>query len=336
MSVRIASLPEPRRFVHQDLILCGTTTTFATISWAIKYFLLSKYDSPITKIPYVISAVLGWSAAQHAFNAFKFYRKRRYLAAPLLHPTINKNEKAFQEAFRSIERNSAYPLMFVNEKNQPSEEQKKDYFRKALSYGTCAGEAITLLKLVAEHPSTSCSELLESLNQENRIINIFRFQMLHIMHSRLEALQEALIEIRQRPYAPNGVTQMLQFMVGSIRSLNDELHPAGTFTTKPFEITQPISVYLAQLDAFIRSQPVAQPICGRVYLATNAVFGNGQFIAGHEIFFQCDQGHYRFYDPINPGEGFYDKYPDKNCFIEALRSQLMEDVGRNASVRFAT
>lgn len=332
-----ASLPAPRIFVHQDLILFGKTSAVVVASLACKRFFLPTNDSWLGHLPYAIAGMAGWSACQHAYKAIKFYQKRRNLTAPALLLTVKKNEQAFERAFRAIQSHRSYNDIFdPRDPQQATEIFRKDFFRSAIGYGTCAGQADMLLKLIKENPTASSSDLLKSLNEESRIQVIFYRQMMYWVKSRVESLVEAFdTTSRIVPFELREASSLMSKMYQeSLSAINKELNPQGELTTKPFSITQSNKYYLEQLDSYLSVQPHDQRI-GQVHVETNARLADGLFRAGHTLFFQCTPGCYRFYDPINPAEGFYEKYSDKESFIEALRSQLIEYVGPEAKVRFA-
>lgn len=336
----IALLPAARMFVHKDLILCGTTSAIALASLASKSFFLSTNDSWLGKIPYAIARVAGWNASQYAYKAIKFYQKRRYLTAPALLLTIQKNEQAFERAFRDIQSQHSYKDIFdPRDPQQATEQFRKDFFRSAIGYGTCAGQADMLLKLVTENPRASSSDLLKSLNEESRIQDIFYRQMLQWIKARVASLAEAFEENSR--IAPSEDLRMEWGLLSEIyhrklAAIKKELYPQDRLTTQPFSITQSSTYYLEQLDSYLSTQPQDQ-LFGQVQVLTNTTLddglGDGRLLSGHTLFFQCAPGCYRFYEPFNHTDGFYD-YPDKESFIEALRSQLIEDVGPGAMVRF--
>jgi len=339
MSVRLnASLPEQRQFVHQDLMVCGVTLTFAVASLALKRMFLSTHNSWLGQIPSFLASWAGWNACQQAYKAINFYQKRRQLTAPALHLSLQKNEQAFENAFRDIQFHRSYHDVFdPRDPQQATERFRKTFFRDLIAHGTCAGQADMLLEFAKEAPNISSLDLLKRINQENRIQNIFYRQMMYGIRSRLESLVEAFheasISIELSTYQKEAAKLMLEEYQSSLLETNKKLHPQVETTTELFSITQPSKFYLEKLENYLSRQPSHQ-LMGQVHLETSTLFQNGQFLAGHTLFFQCTPGCYRFYDPITPIEGFYE-YQDKESFIKALRSQLIEDVGSQAKVRFS-
>lgn len=323
MSLSESSLPR-RVFFHQELVFCATNVGLALVFGGCKKLFLSHNNSYFGKIPSLFACWFGYQACQYAYQAVQFYNKRRFLIEPSLNLSIEKNQAAFETAFSKLQSKISLFFLFIGpgQVTPPTLEEQKQIFKSLVSHGTCAGQAEVLLQEAKKNPNASAQELLRACQE--RVADVFYRQMLDIASADLKVLKDVLELNRASATMVAGIDY----------DLNNVTAEIGQWTeTKDFAIQSPLSYYEGQFRAFFESSNSLPFFEGSIRMETAATFANGRYRFGHRIFIQKSQGLYRFFDPINFAEGFYE-FKDKTQFLATLRSQVLGDVGPQASVRF--
>jgi hypothetical protein len=292
-----------------------------------------------------------WTAPAAALSlvqrTYQLYRKSYYCIAP----TISLHEEKIQAAFKRIQAHREYhlmhPIILAKEllNRVPEDEKAFNYFREYLSKDTTLGETLELIHRVG--PQQSYRKLLASVDLEQ----VFYFQMLHKMEqafsnhkSRLligqrigrasltevteahERYKAQLIESRQKTLQQHGV--LIEQLEKAQRELKTELYPR---LSEIYKISEPAA--FAALEKIFSDD--TKIFSGRILIlgTDESIMGKNKLIAVRSIFIQQQTGQYRFYNSINPAEGFH-VYSNKKKFLTALQQQLLA-LGSEVQIQFS-
>lgn len=283
-----------------------------------------------------------------------YYAKLTHHIAPPLH--LEQQSNQLDEAFSRIQSHPAY--LFLVEKRLIKEDlTAATCLQLSSRYRRGEGEISELLHLIDEAPNKPWNELLEAIDAEK----IYYLQMLHILKLLVDCKRmERVIKNVNLMYGPGseGIIkeikdreEEIELLQSLSKQLASELYPYqvlnGSVTRRSLE---------CNLKKLIQEHPSQEVIKGRMTIlsAQECQMDDNQYqwagarllwihdgsytipercpglsecgnrldaLTGRSIFFQCSEGFYRFYDPLE-GAFEFDNEDDFFCALGAMKSSL--------------
>lgn len=287
----------------------------------------------------ILGTAITYGIGSTLYNSF--YKKYHRSAAPLnLTDNLTIFDKEFRNAFSKIQSHQAYPLLAEKE-GLKDDHSGLNFFKAALSRGTCSGEMVEILRVMRSSPNLSCQEILARTDKEN----IFYNQMLHQMRASLElaAKQEELHSVSFRSMfshlatkeIESGYQSKISKFEDAVKMIDTELSPASENTCRIRVSASSFDYKLQEIEKAFKRKLDGEKIIGSISMTTEITekIGESSYHVYHTIPFQYSSGSCRFYDPVNAGEGFFE-YPDPTSFFNAVKKQAVSNFGHNAKIVF--